>query len=109
MTNEVQDFRAQNLDFLRWRYGTHKHLQKKLAPILNWTELSNFALGQKRLPDYKARRIEEELKLPSRWLDRDNVGLTAMETDDFALVQKLLAVNPNLRAAIGVILDAVHS
>ena len=109
MTNEAPDFRAQNLDFLRWRYGTHKHLQKKLAPILNWTELSNFALGQKRLPDYKSRRIEEELKLPSRWLDRDNVGLTAMEADDFALVQKLLAANPRLRAAIGVILDTVHS
>lgn len=107
MTKDSNGYRAQNLDFLRWRHGTHKHLHKKLAPILNWAELSHYSLGSKPLSDYRARQIEKTLELPAKWLDRNNMGLTSLASEDFALIQKLLAADPKLRVAIGTVLDAI--
>jgi hypothetical protein len=84
---------SQNLDFLRWKYGTHEALQKELHGILSWNELSDFALGKKQMPAYQARAIEEKLLLPKGWFDRENLSLVEVSNSEYELFGKIQGVS----------------
>ena len=60
----------------------------------------------KSISDDRARAIEKKLKLPAGWMDRDNTRLTSkLSADDFALVQKVVAVDASVKAAVSKLLD----
>ena len=103
----MRDTPATNLDFLRWKHGTHEALSKKLDGIVNWNELSKFALGDKLIPKSRSRAIELRLELPDGWLDRDNLEFSALSKDDHALVAKLLSAPTGVKGAIHELLVAI--
>ena len=103
----MRDIPSTNLDYLRWKYGTHEALSKKLEGILNWNELSKYSLGDKPIPKSRARAIENRLDMPDGWLDRDNFSLASLAKDDYLLVTKLLSASPKVKQAIGSLLHAI--
>ena len=103
----MRDTSATNLDFLRWKHGTHEALSRKLDGIVNWNELSKFALGDKLIPKSRSRAIELRLELPDGWLDRDNLEFSALSKDDHALVAKLLSTPTGVKSAIHELLVAI--
>jgi hypothetical protein len=78
----AQSVRSRNLDLLRWLYGTHKAMSKKLSRIANPAYLSEMATNKRQIGNGTAREIEETLDLPVGWMDRDNVALLLMPTVD---------------------------
>lgn len=98
---------ARNLDFLRWKHGTHEALSKQLEGVLNWKELSDFALGQKPIPKYRANSIEERLSLPVGWLSRDNLSLVDLSATEHELVTQVLAASPKVKVALAQLLAAI--
>jgi hypothetical protein len=103
----MRDIPALNLDYLRWKYGTHEALSKKLEGVLNWNDLSKYSLGDKPIPKSRARAIESRLSLPNGWLDRENISLTTLTEDDYLLVTKLLLTSPKIKQSIGSLLSAI--
>ena len=97
-----------NVDFLRWKYGTHKALAARLKAIVNWKELSDYALGNAELGPGRAASIEMTLNLPSGWIQRDNISLTALSVEDYELVSSVLSSSPQVKSALLGLLKAVH-
>jgi hypothetical protein len=91
---------SRNLDFLRWKYGTHEALQKELDGILNWNELSEYALGKKQMSPYRISTIEERLSLPKGWIERDNLSLLEISETDFALFKKIKESKQGVKEAL---------
>ena len=97
-----------NVDFLRWKYGTHKALASRLKAIVNWKELSDYALGNAELGSGRAASIEMTLSLPSGWIQRDNISLTELSVEDYELVSSVLSSSPQVKSALLGLLKAVH-
>ena len=98
---------AININFLRWKYKTHEALTEKLQGIVNWNDLSKFALGDKPIPKSVAKEIESRLGLPEGWLERENLALITLPNKDHALVTNLLSAKPKVREAIGMLLHGL--
>jgi hypothetical protein len=60
----MRDTLAANLDFQRWKYGTHEALAKKVKEESNWNDLHKFALGYKPIPASTSKAIESRSNLP---------------------------------------------
>lgn len=79
--------RSKNLDLLRWLNHTHEFTAEKLAHITNSNYLSKMALGQMEITDHMAQEIEKALGVGEGWLDRENIAILNMSSDDFRLIQ----------------------
>ncbi|MBK8760075.1 MAG: hypothetical protein IPM03_06500 [Sulfuritalea sp.] len=97
-----------NVDFLRWKYGTHKALASRLKGVVNWKELSDYALGNAKLGPGVAASIEIKLNLPSGWIKRENISLTELSAEDYELVSNVLSSSPQVKSALLGLLKAVR-
>lgn len=97
-----------NVDFLRWKYGTHKALALRLKSVLNWKELSDYALGNAALSAGQSASIEKVLNLPAGWLKRDNAAFSELSAQDYELVSAVLACSPEVKAALRILLGAIN-
>lgn len=79
--------RSKNLDLIRWMNFGHENTAKKLISLTNTNYLSKMATGDMHISDNNARSIESMLKMPSGWLDRDNLALINMATIDSDIYQ----------------------
>ena len=89
-----------NFDFLRWKYGTHKALQRRLQDLVSWNDLSAFALGNKAPSDALMRKIEVELKLQNGWLERDNIELLNIQNESYEMLRILEKLGHKERKAV---------
>ena len=84
--------RSKNLDLIRWLNFGHENTAKKLISLTNANYLSKMATGDMEISDHNARSIESTLKMPSGWLDRDNLALinmTAIDSDIYQATKEL--------------------
>lgn len=88
-------------------YGTHEATYEALRfDVANIGLLSDFTTGKKTVSDYIARRIEQTLNLPEKWLDRDNMGLIKRLTEiDFTIAQQVLAIPAEGKAGLHQFID----
>jgi len=100
---------ARNFDLLRWKYGTHKALQKRLQKHVSWQGLSDLALGRKTPANDLLRSVERELSLPAGWFERDNVSLAILPSDEYALMTRYRALGPKERRALLAVAEALSA
>lgn len=84
--------RSKNLDLIRWLNFGHENTAKKLISLTNANYLSKMATGNMEISDHNARSIESSLKMPSGWLERDNLALinmTAIDSDIYQATKEL--------------------
>ncbi len=88
MTNIVNQNRQANFKLIR--LVAFNTAQKNFAKILNLSqsEYSQYERGERAIHPHYARKLEEELKLPNGWMDRDNAALFLDEVE-FELICKL--------------------
>lgn len=99
---------SKNIDFLRWKTGTHKELAEKLEGVINGTRLSQYAQDD-RTPEAKTTQaIENKLNLPSGWCDRDNLAFTQLSATDYELVSSVLVCKPAMKRALRELVLAVR-
>ena len=106
MLTNLQQTRAWNLGYLRWRCGGHEALASKIEGILNWKYLSASVLRTKAISDYVARAIENRLGLTPGWIDRKNLELVDSPADVFELLELVQKTSSEKRAAIRTLLAA---
>ena len=100
---------ATNFDLLRWRYGTHEALHRRLQKLLTWNQLSAYALGNKEPLDNLLRQIEFELKLPENWFERDNVAVMTAPQEAHLVLTSYLALTERERKAVAGLLGALSA
>ena len=84
--------RSRNLDLIRCLNQGHKNTAQRLSHITNSNYVSKMASGEMNISTDRARLIEEAVKLPEGWLDRDNAAIlemTPIEAEIHLLVAKL--------------------
>jgi hypothetical protein len=84
--------RSTNLNLARWMKGRHEELANKLSNISNWTYISKMITGQREIPEHTARAIEQALKFPNGWMDRNNIGLIKMSELDFKIYGEIASL-----------------
>ena len=99
---------SKNIDFLRWRYGTHEALSERLNGVASSKELSAFANAANAPSEALMRDVESSLKLPAGWCSRDNIALTELSPQDFDLVALVLACKPGLKSSLAALLTSVR-
>jgi hypothetical protein len=92
--------RSKNLDLIRWLNLGHENTAKKLASLTNANYLSKMATGDMDMSDNNARSIESTLKMPTGWLDRDNLALINMTAIDSEIYQASKALTETSKAAL---------
>jgi hypothetical protein len=92
--------RSKNLDLIRWLNFGHENTAKKLISLTNANYLSKMATGNMEISEHNARSIESVLKLPSGWLDRDNLALINMTTVDSDIYQATKALSDASKTAL---------
>jgi hypothetical protein len=92
--------RSKNLDLIRWLNFGHENTAKKLVRLTNANYLSKMATGNMEISDHDARSIESILKMPSGWLDRDNVALINMTEIDSDIHQAMKELPDEAKIAL---------
>lgn len=92
--------RSKNLDLIRWLNFGHKNTAKKLISLTNANYLSKMATGDMEISDRNARSFEDTLKMPTGWLDRDNLALIKMTAIDSDIYQATTALPDASKAAL---------
>lgn len=100
---------SKNLDFLRWKFGTHEALAERLKGIVNWNQLSKYATAGTVTETGTIRAIESRLKLPVGWCERDNFAFTELSVEDHELVSAVLKCTPATKAALQELLRAMRA
>ena len=100
---------SSNFDLLRWQYGTHKALHRRLHLLLTWNQLSAYALGNKEPPDELLQKIESELKLPTNWFKRDNVGVITIAQEIHSMLASYLKLSSRERKAVDALLAGLSA
>lgn len=89
-----------NFGLLRWMYGTHEALVKKLGATSSWKKVSDYVLGH-AVPDANVRTlVEAKLNLPPGWTSRNNSGLLRFNEEDFLLVEAVTKLDPKTKRAL---------
>ena len=82
--------RSTNLDLIRWiNFGNENTAKILVSIITNTAYLSKMATGDMEISDRKARTIEKVLKLPSGWMDRDNLAILRTPAEDMVVLATL--------------------
>jgi hypothetical protein len=84
----------------------HGPTVKKLGAVTNANYLSKMATGDMEITDEMSRSIETTLKLPSGWMDRDNLVLLKMEPTDFELYRRISLLNEQAKKGLLAFLSA---
>ena len=108
MENQAID-RTFNFALLRYLHGSHENLVEELRGIANWKDVSDLALGRRRVSEYTARAVENRLKLPDRWLDRDHRDYFNASAGAYGLFRLAQEMSPEVCEAIKTILEHVRS
>lgn len=74
--------------------------QSRIAGVTNEAALIKMGQGKKAMSDAMAKDIEEKLRLPTGWMDRDNEGLIKMESLEYALCKQILLVNEKAKKGL---------
>lgn len=84
--------RSTNLSLIRYLNQGHENTAKKLISLTNSNYLSKMATDHMEISDHVAKKIETILKMPERWLDRDNFALITMTAIDSDIYQATKAL-----------------
>jgi hypothetical protein len=87
------NFRAISLQLIRWANNGHAFTAEKLTSITNPAYLSEMTSGERGIADSTAKQIENLLKLPSGWLDRDHFSMLHMTNLDYELYKIISEYN----------------
>lgn len=101
--------RSKNLDLIRWLNFRHENTAKKLISLTNANYLSKMATGNMEISDHNTRSIERTLKMPSGWLDRDNLSLINMMAIDSDIYQATKEIPDAAKTALLTFVRALKS
>ena len=99
---------SNNFRLLRFKYGDHESLCKKLVSATNSKELSDFSSAANEPSESMKREIEGLLKLPIGWLDRDNLSLTELIESDYLLVNSIVKLRESVKLAFANLIIAIR-
>ena len=99
---------SKNIDFLRWKYGTHEALSERLKDVVGWNELSAFANASAVPSAAVMQGVESSLKLPPGWGSRDNLVFTELSPQDYELATLAVSCKPSIKTSLVALLTAVR-
>ncbi|PUE07057.1 hypothetical protein B9Z51_14275 [Limnohabitans sp. T6-5] len=99
------EHRPENLRLLRAFFNATQDDFAALLGIIGQSLYSQYERGLRELETIDARRIEQSLNIPEKWLDRKNSNSLFLSQDEQSLVNEIRAVNS---AAILILAKAVR-